>query len=202
MTNRGQVVADDRPCLVCGYNLRAIARGGKCPECGTPVERSLQGDLLKYSSPEYVATLRRGITLVELAIGLGILFALGIIVAGVIAAMGNGMFQVGAHGLKPMHGLVFERVMQLLKTAITGLSLLGWWLFSTQDPGLTTQDPAYKSRRFLRLFLAASAVIAMASSILVFVPSLMTQAHRGRERRPGAAGLYHPGGGRIPRRRR
>jgi len=35
-TRAGQdgVYEHDRPCLGCGYNLRGIPRGGKCPECG------------------------------------------------------------------------------------------------------------------------------------------------------------------------
>jgi hypothetical protein len=28
----------DWPCGMCGYNLRGLARGGRCPECGTGVE--------------------------------------------------------------------------------------------------------------------------------------------------------------------
>jgi hypothetical protein len=186
LTNRGQVVAEDRPCLVCGYNLKTIMTDGKCPECGTPVARSLQGDLLKYSDPKYVATLRHGIMLVEVAIGLGILLMLGVVVASMIVAVNNGMFQFGTQGFKPgsvrttgpvLHGLVYERVMALCKTAISGLSLLGWWLFSTQDPGLAERDRAHRSRQVLRVFLAISAVAAGVTFLTTFVPSLMTQAN-------------------------
>jgi hypothetical protein len=185
MTNRGQVVADDRPCLVCGYNLKAIPTDGKCPECGTPVARSLQGDLLRYCSPEYVRTLRRGITLVEVAIALGMLSTLGIFIASAIVVFNTGAIKFGTQWFKPssvtttgpvLHGLLYERIIQLVKTTISAVSLLGWWLFSTQDPGLAERDPAHKSRQVLRVFLALSAIAAGATLLVTFVPSLMTQA--------------------------
>lgn len=31
------VFEDDRPCGSCGYNLKGLAAGGVCPECGTPI---------------------------------------------------------------------------------------------------------------------------------------------------------------------
>ncbi|MHC4415206.1 MAG: hypothetical protein ACYS0G_07980 [Planctomycetota bacterium] len=30
-------------CSRCGYDLRGLSAAGTCPECGTPVERSLHG---------------------------------------------------------------------------------------------------------------------------------------------------------------
>lgn len=32
----------DIPCLSCGYNLRGLAEDGRCPECGTAIEPSVQ----------------------------------------------------------------------------------------------------------------------------------------------------------------
>ena len=87
MTQHGEVVLDDRPCLACGYNLRSLPTTGKCPECGAPVERSLRGVLLRYSSPTYLARLRRGILLVEVAIGLQILYKVGFIIFGFALAV-------------------------------------------------------------------------------------------------------------------
>lgn len=34
----------DRPCLDCGYNLRGLRSGGRCPECGSPISRTTRGD--------------------------------------------------------------------------------------------------------------------------------------------------------------
>lgn len=43
------MVAEDRPCRECGYNLRGLFIGGNCPECGRIIafgRRELQGNLI------------------------------------------------------------------------------------------------------------------------------------------------------------
>lgn len=37
-----QTICFDLPCSGCGYNLRGLDRGGTCPECSGPVQRSLR----------------------------------------------------------------------------------------------------------------------------------------------------------------
>lgn len=37
----GKVVEVDLPCVGCGYNLRTLEEGGKCPECGEAVARAV-----------------------------------------------------------------------------------------------------------------------------------------------------------------
>ncbi|MCH8209871.1 MAG: hypothetical protein IIB99_00725 [Planctomycetes bacterium] len=47
-------------CITCGYDLRSLPTEESCPECGTPIELSLRGDLLSQSDPAWVARLARG----------------------------------------------------------------------------------------------------------------------------------------------
>ena len=54
-------IETDTPCRKCSYNLRGLTHGGRCPECGTPVGLSTFGDLLRYSDPNWLVTLGRGI---------------------------------------------------------------------------------------------------------------------------------------------
>ena len=50
-----EVVREDIACRRCGYNLRGLGEGGQCPECGAPVTMSIQGDLLRYADPRWLA---------------------------------------------------------------------------------------------------------------------------------------------------
>lgn len=54
-----QPLTSDLPCVACEYNLRTIAAGACCPECGAPVARSLRGHYLKTCDPDWVNQLAR-----------------------------------------------------------------------------------------------------------------------------------------------
>jgi hypothetical protein len=62
MTDQDGSIAIDVPCVSCGYNLRGLTRDGNCPECSTPIESSVHGDLLRMSDPAWVERLHRGAT--------------------------------------------------------------------------------------------------------------------------------------------
>ncbi len=46
--------------MTCGYALTGLPADGSCPECGTPVARSLRGDGWEQAPAAWVARLRRG----------------------------------------------------------------------------------------------------------------------------------------------
>ncbi len=53
-------IAEDLKCTRCGYNLRGLTLSKLCPECGTSIERSIHGNLLRYADPDWVNKLRLG----------------------------------------------------------------------------------------------------------------------------------------------
>lgn len=73
-------ILSDMPCRKCGYNLRALAAVGLCPECAEPVAASIRNDLLKFSSPPWLATLARGVKIYMLGIGVISLWLIGIMI--------------------------------------------------------------------------------------------------------------------------
>lgn len=60
-------VGRDLPCRCCGYNLRGVLAAGDCPECGAAVELAARRDDLAFASPQWVATLARGLRWVWVA---------------------------------------------------------------------------------------------------------------------------------------
>ncbi len=57
-------VATDLPCVGCEYDLRTLAPGSRCPECGEPVARSLIPTQLCLSDPAWLQGVSNGLMLV------------------------------------------------------------------------------------------------------------------------------------------
>jgi hypothetical protein len=54
-------LSEDTPCGECGYNLRGLTVENLCPECGTPISKSMHRGLLRYSHPNYIWKLKRAV---------------------------------------------------------------------------------------------------------------------------------------------
>lgn len=118
-------------CASCGYNLRGLAPDGKCPECGTPVSRSIYGIYLRYCDAAWVEKLRRGGSLLRWSIVLSILLA-------VSAGLVGGLF--GARGGPPPPA--FGIAAFLIQAAVQVMGLMAAFLVTTQEPRIAlTEDP-------------------------------------------------------------
>ncbi len=156
----------DVPCLNCGYNLRGLQEDGRCPECGTPVERSLKGNLLIYSSPEHVASLHTGVFLILAGIIVQILTYIGSIVAlGVLATQSGGArLGGGATG-----------VVSFISLVVSGVLLIGWWMFSAPDPAIVGTNTGSRARQAVRITVAVSAMVMAVNAVLEYaVPASST----------------------------
>jgi predicted Zn-ribbon and HTH transcriptional regulator len=72
-------ITTDRECDHCGYNLKGLPMGSKCPECGTPVRRlssKTSGTIMDEAPTRFVRKLRLGFLLATASIILTILFPL------------------------------------------------------------------------------------------------------------------------------
>jgi hypothetical protein len=150
-------VAVDIHCRKCGYNVRGLRHTGLCPECATPVGISLTGDMLRYSNPEWVATIKRGISIVLWMILVGI-------VVGIIGAILTN-FSGGA-----------VIVAQMLSLGVNALSLYGVWLFTSPDPSGIGEDRDVNARKIVRFVLIAELAIGAlhfaGQAVLQFNPAL------------------------------
>jgi hypothetical protein len=126
------VIGDDTPCVNCGYNLRGLVPSGLCPECGSPISRSVYGDFLRYADPAWLTKLRQGVTLILwnmlIALCLGICGGIGAILMG--------------------------RVGPLLTIAVQcvagALEILAIWLLTAQEPRTSLNEDPMTWRKALR----------------------------------------------------
>lgn len=139
----GMVVGDVQ-CRRCGYSVRGLPADGVCPECATPVGRSLLGDLLKFAEPAWVRKVASGMSLILWGILVGILF-------NCIAGAFGRYFQ----DARPLFALVVTLGGSLL-------GVIGTWMMTSRDPSGIGEDSAVNARKIVR----ATLIVGMAGGIL------------------------------------
>ncbi|MCC6361064.1 MAG: hypothetical protein IT450_20170 [Phycisphaerales bacterium] len=129
-------ITEDVTCRRCAYNLRGLHYEGRCPECGTPVGRSLLGDLLQYSDPAWVKRVSDGLNLIIIGVVVGIL--LGCVLG--IAGRGAGRSS--------------NSIVQFAVSAVAGLiGFVGAWMMTERDPSGIGEDKDVNARKIVRFTL-------------------------------------------------
>ena len=114
-------------CTRCGYNLRGLTPDKVCPECATPITRSLDRNLLRYADPNWLNKLRLGTALM-----------LFVPVAFALAA--------------PWTASVMNIRVGVLALCSIGVGLALWAIFrvTTPEPSIALDDAPATLRKFLR----------------------------------------------------
>lgn len=125
------------PCVRCSYNLRGLRPENTCPECGTAVGRSLQGNLLRFAPPEWVETLTSGMNWIVAGI------LVGIVASFVAAATGAPSWP------------------RLITQALAIVGVIGYWKVATPAPASSQAEPAVNARKLVRFTAVLSYVLGL-----------------------------------------
>jgi hypothetical protein len=144
-------VGPARYCIQCAYALVGLPDSGNCPECGTSIALSLRESTLTNATPEYQRTVLRGLSLVLN----GILLMIIVIVAGFFSAMLAGAMG-GAGG-----GAWIPLALQGVLLGVSAMILLGYYLYTTPDPGQVSMEATHSARTVVRITVVAQAALAL-----------------------------------------
>jgi hypothetical protein len=154
----GGCIAEEIACRSCGYALRGLPLNGACPECGTPVAKSIYGDLLRFCDPRWIERLARGaqvlVAALVTAVGGAILM---VVVMAALAAM-----LTGSTGAAP-GPWVFLAPVIVYGLIVGALQVLGCWLLTSRDPGSDESGKPINARVVARWCIVASAALSMLS---------------------------------------
>ena len=158
------ILPDSRLCAHCGYNLRGLPPEGKCPECGTPIARSLHGNLLSAADPAWLQRIYRGQTLIYVG-------CVGLIL-GFVFNFFWGMAPSPLDVLRPAWSPVVHILLWVTPGAASLLVLLGAFATTTLDPRLSLTEQPIALRRFVRWSIVA--LVALEASDYV-APTVVKQ---------------------------
>lgn len=127
-----EILQEDRACARCGYNLRGLQSDGMCPECGAPIEHSLQGNMLKFADGGWLGKVKLGIALKLW----NVLFGL---VAGAVSFATIKLFP----GAAPF-------VMVIISILGTVLGISAAWLLTAPEPNIAVTEDPMSLRRVVR----------------------------------------------------
>ncbi len=162
-------------CITCGYDLRSLPTEQSCPECGTPIELSLRGDLLSLSDPAWIAKIARGQSLLVIGVRLCLIV---MVCTFVIPFLGFGLGFVFAFGFGfNIPSWVFSVLfLSFGGTLIVGtlFATLGCALVTTQDPRDSLRESSSSNRNVARQALLAMYACVPASFVALLIPFVRT----------------------------
>lgn len=142
-------VQTDIPCRKCGYNLRSLNAGGRCPECGSPVGLSVQGNLLRFADPNWLMGLRKGVNFILVAVLVSVI----VVICGAFAR----------RVLPPL-------VTQFASLGSGVLFVIGGWLVTEPDPSGLGEHQYGTVRKLIRVALLVNAAQNLMQIVLHLAP--------------------------------
>jgi hypothetical protein len=160
-TDASAVICDDVTCVACGYNLRGLADDGKCPECATPIARSIGGNSLRNADRDWLKSVHRGAGLVYWSCVLPLLLMIGIFFVTIAWSVSGVRHAVP--GL--IDGMAKAASAFVLLSPV--LLLIGVVLMTKQEPRITHTEDGFTSRRLARFLSGILVAVVVAERLLL-----------------------------------
>lgn len=154
------VIDHDLPCRHCGYNLRGMTEDRACPECGTAVGRSLLGDQLRFSDPDWVRTLARGAGWILWSVLIGIALGISVAVISFVLELNNGSTSA------------LKDVYVLLSFLPSLIYCVGVWFITAPEPSVN-EESGVALRGLLRWTAVISIIINCISVCMKMTSPMM-----------------------------
>jgi hypothetical protein len=149
-------LAESVPCRGCGYDLKGLRPDGMCPECSTEVDRSIRGDMLRFSDPPWLARLARGVRLV--AWMLVVATIVQVLTPFVVAFVSS--FAAGGGGTWASTVGMAMAVSGIVAAGCALVMVCGVWLATSPEAGRVGSERALSARRLARWCCLAQVVAA------------------------------------------
>ncbi len=148
-------IDQDCACVSCGYNLRGLDPDRVCPECATPISRSIRGDYLRFSDPKWVRLLASGMNWVLLGLLFSIMSCFGYVETLKVLIVRNPLPDVRTLGI----GIIVQSIY-----------LVGFWAVTTPDPAYLIRETEITMRRIVRLWGIVSFVVNPIEQAILMEP--------------------------------
>lgn len=148
----------DVTCVQCGYNLRGLASGGTCPECGRDIRESLSRDRLMFADEQWLRVVTAGVT--TIACGVALMTALYVLLGPLVFLV----MWIAGDGASPGHGLAMVNL--LLAPLMAAVFLAGIFAATAREP----LRPSDAQPLALRWTVRGAAVIACMIAALTALP--------------------------------
>lgn len=146
-----RIIDDDFACINCGYNIRGLSEGSRCPECNSPVNISINNILLEFANLKWLDYLLYGF---RIKLGLMVIVFIGLIILA-----------------------VFPRTFMFMAVGliVKSMWIIGSLLITTQEPRISSKENRFSLRRIVRF----SAIFGIATVVYnlnlhLYVPNKLT----------------------------
>lgn len=161
-------IDEPKPCVLCGTDLIGQPVDSVCPGCGVVVLRTLKGDRLHYGPPKWIGQVALGAAVLVgsvllLMLGLAIIKITGLVITPALDEPKSGG---ASNAAAAQHTLLMLNAG--LYFVVSVFWLIGFWLFTKQEPGASDEhDQTKLDRRLIRSAGAAGVVLGGIELFLV-----------------------------------